>query len=772
MALCLQIISQLPEQVALTALSRDNASLLECITFLPASLHALALRAQHPSLAQHSSLALDAVPDSIVRFSPPYIRGNVLAAITGLRCHCTALSLPGCWLLDRNAPLHYLTQALTALSGLRSLEFQEGLPGKVASALVGAIAARGLTRLQRLAILHKPTRGLNRVMRSIVHLPALQSLCITDVKHDIREVLVFCNALQKLTALTSLSLIKCFVRKNGDLQVNKEKREEAIQHATYASVGPLLSTPASDEYEAMLAEEELVGECAQRMTVSLSLARALEHLQRLKHMGLTQSFAYDFLEPLLKGLECHGKQLTYLSFARAATMELLRAPHDFMLLKHYPDGLCLAPALCAMQGLVHLDLSWYGLNGDVANDAMAAIGGLTALTELNLEQLAGDMAHSSCRKPSEMFWEPFAEHVVSLVSLQQLTISSNESIKDTHAGRITHALAGLPRLAAVRMSGCKVRAAGAEAVAEAVTGMRALTLLDLRHNRIGPGGAKALAQSVRELPALRKLLLTHSCIGAHPSPDSACILSSLLIRWCPASSVACCRRECCCCVCPYQKLLHLVGVRNLLRTSEACVWWFWLLCDRSAAPHSLQSSCCYRACPSCAVVRMGCMRAGQEHQQQVIDDLAECFGSDWGRRVHCDVRVDDEGDDASWDGDSELAESGAAETEFASIMNTDDEYMDLDWEGAAENNGKDAECDSAIEIGGACGELGCEEFANPCSAKLVEMDTSDGPEQFSSSDVCVRRGGSSYLVEGVSSSTAEGSSAASTGMCRPSAGFR
>ena len=71
---CMQIIGQLPEQVALTVLSRDNASLLECISFLPSSLHPLSLRAQHPSLAQNASLSLDAVPDSVVRFSPPSTR--------------------------------------------------------------------------------------------------------------------------------------------------------------------------------------------------------------------------------------------------------------------------------------------------------------------------------------------------------------------------------------------------------------------------------------------------------------------------------------------------------------------------------------------------------------------------------------------------------------------------------------------------------------------------------------------------------------------------
>lgn len=502
----LQILGQLSEQVTLTILSRGSATLLQCITFLPPSLHPLALRAQHPSLTQHASLSLDALPPMLVHaVAEGPIRQNVLAAVATLGSQCTSLSLPGCWLESGNETIQKcLLSVLTGLTGLRVLELQDGLELDMCATLSAAVDSGGLATLQRLAIAGKPAQGIRGVMQNLVQLPALQSLCVTGLKRDSSEVASFCAALQQMTALTKLELPLCFVMKD---HWGLESSSSNLLGRLHSLLGSFAGPPPEE------AQGDNEGDERDGFEVTRSLGEALSHLKLLKHATFPDSFNFDYIEPVLNAL-AGIEGLSHLSLARVYTMESMRKVcHNYLpAAADMGYGHRFVPMLHSLTGLVILDLSSLALNTDVAPAVAHAIVGLTNLTSLQLTHV-GPMTSALV----EAFWGPFAEELPAMVSLQTARFGRNSSISDSNVGRIIKGLAQLPRLSHLELNSCKVRVKGAKAVAEQVLGMSALTLLDLRHNRIGPESAKALADSLSGISKLQKLRLTYSCIGVVPT---------------------------------------------------------------------------------------------------------------------------------------------------------------------------------------------------------------------------------------------------------------
>lgn len=397
----MQFIEQLSEQVALTILSRNNANLLECMSFVPPSLHPLALRAQHPSLAQSSSISLDALPFMLVSFwfghrSP--LRHFVFTALAtlGAEAAYTSLSIPGCWLSGEISGAQFgqgqlvgdslstvqqsLLSVLTSCVGLQSLEFQHGLTSECSAALIEAITVRdSLTALQRLVLAGKPTKDVSGVMRSLVKLPVLRSLSIIGVSRDWAGLTGFCAALKQMTALTCLELSHCFVLKappqGSGFHLSPVMGMFGACFQELLPKGGLNSREEDTGIETQTAvekeKEEQEVEC-DGFQVTKIVGETIGSLPLLVNVSLFKCFNFDYIEPVLDAVTGRT-QLTQLCIAGMHSMESMRScgeTGDTLvnddILEHAGFGKKLVPMLRSSEALQSLDMSWYGVKKDVA----------------------------------------------------------------------------------------------------------------------------------------------------------------------------------------------------------------------------------------------------------------------------------------------------------------------------------------------------------------------------------------------------------------------
>lgn len=518
----MQVVTNLEKPTAQLTLQSDNVALLHCIRGLPATLHSLVIEAQHPSATKDHSISLTD-PDSGVCSKADSL--EVLQALSAFT-QLTALRLSKPWMSwvgvcdaeeqgvigeGCQATMNQFSELLTSLRSLKQLCFTHGMHAVAAKVLTkSAPRMKSLVCLQLTGGGHElaasemlelvkgmqKLSGLKAVSLSgmFVHDPHAcdaspadsEEEDVSDGSYESSSIVVnkeliasdafaFCSELQKLTALTSLSLKHII-----DLpKVSIDERDGDVNNGGDGS-----------------GERNLVAVTKQ------GLGAALEALVSLQRLVLDETVVMFGIAPAF-GSIAKLTRLTSLLLrcdVSGGEEEHVHVDHTSSHLRDFQFMLQNVPQL------KDLEVSGYIF---CENAQMKAVCTLTCLTRLSLCGFI-DRQETSV---SDGFWSILGHSVKSIVNLQFFAMQQFDfyercgeisGSKGSELGDLLEGLATLRSLVDLKIVNCEVERKGAKCLAMHLRSFSVLTslTLDLQLQE-SLRGAKAIRRSVRKMAYLK-----------------------------------------------------------------------------------------------------------------------------------------------------------------------------------------------------------------------------------------------------------------------------
>lgn len=501
----MQILQQLPYELAHRLLSLHAPRVVRFIKCLPSSFHDLVVEAtmfNQPSGYLGMPPHYEQQPCAFTRDH----KASVLtaAASLGATRKPKGLVIDGWWLQpDDTLVFDALGTLLSSVPWLTDLHLV-GVKPESAAPLARLIPQ--LTALSKIVVFNEGcecTEGLNDMLRACSTLPELRILCLPGFIEQSDGADSFCAALGTLTQIEALDLRGCF----RNVEEMRSYPLAAQLHASYSVVPD-------------------------------ALAGALSRLTRLKTLGLADTLEGQEAESVFQAvskLQLTGLSLSCMDFCAQRSVVDVFAGIIGRLVIHRNPCLGSAPMLHQLSNLQALDMCGFHIQADACEQAAASIASMTSLTELNLSEL----------EVSAGFWHSFAALATALTSMVKLSCKAVDSITPKIARELSCSFKRMTGLNELELNSSDVGGAAAD-VAGSLSNLSALSTLGLGrcsidyrsdgliavkqllgmlfhfshleilmlcHNNFGVDGAAALSASFPGMQNLQLLLLKPSDVG-------------------------------------------------------------------------------------------------------------------------------------------------------------------------------------------------------------------------------------------------------------------
>lgn len=486
MVLRVQILQQLPHELAHRLLTIHAPRVVRFIKCLPSSFHHLVVEAtmfNQPSGYLGMPPHYEQQPCAFTRDHKASV--FTAAASLGATRNPKGLVIDGWWLQPAD-PVVFdaLGTLLSSLPGLTDLQLVAVHPD-AAAPLSGLIPQ--LTALSKLGIFNEGcicTDGLTDMLRACSSLPELRIVCLPGFIEHSDGAEGFCDALGTLTQIETLDLRGCF------------RNVEEMRNFP-------LAAPLQESYS----------------RVPDALAGALERLPHLKTLGLADTLEgqeADCVFQAVSKLQLTGLSLSCMDFCAQRSVVDVFAGIIGRLVIHRNPCLSTAPMLHQLGNLQALDMCGFHIQADVCAEAATSIACMTSLTELNLSEL----------EVSAGFWHTFATRATALTSMIKLSCKAVDSITPKIACELSRAFECMTGLHELELNSSNIGSGAAE-VAGSLSHLSALSTLGLGRCNIdyrndGLIAVKELLGMLFHFSGLEILMLCHNNFGL----DGAAALSA------------------------------------------------------------------------------------------------------------------------------------------------------------------------------------------------------------------------------------------------------